>query len=301
MRIKLLIDKKMVLFFRWVIRLSNYLNKIVVRFISVKKQNCVVDYLISGVEHPLSLVRNDMDSNDIIWTCWFQGFENAPEIVRRCISSFENIKGKKVIVIDETNFQNYISLPASILQKFFSGVINYTAFSEIIRLELLASYGGMWLDATMFIPKELKIDCNKYDFFSPVEKERVESHELFGLFPMFFIYCKSEYAPIIKIRNYILNYWLNNDSQIDYFMVDHFFKYEYINNPEFRNDVDSVPVLGKSLHSLELYYLDERYSDKIRIFMKNDPLGIFKLNHKNKHSVSSGNLYGLIVTGSLII
>lgn len=301
MKIKPFLDSRKIAFYNWMMRLSNFLKKRIFRALSISNRNTIFKYLDPYRKYPIKKLNNKLESRDIIWVCWFQGVENAPELVRCCIDSFHRIPEKTVILVDKDNFKNYVSLPVTILNKLYSGAISLTAFSEILRVELLSTYGGMWLDSTMFIPKELKIDYARYKFFSPVEKEKVEEFELFGLFPMFFIYCEAGYEPIVNIRNYILNYWEVSDVQIDYFLIDYFFRYEYLHNEIFRNDVDSLPVLGKNLHSLELYYLDEQYNEKIRVFIDSDSLGIFKLNHKNQHRIFSDNLYSFIVRGDLII
>ena len=42
--------------------------------------------------------------NNVVWICWFQGLENAPDIVKRCVGSIQtNLKGKEIILIDNNN------------------------------------------------------------------------------------------------------------------------------------------------------------------------------------------------------
>ena len=44
-----------------------------------------------------------------IWTCWWQGENNAPVLVKKCINSMRNYAGEnKVVVIDEHNMKEYI-------------------------------------------------------------------------------------------------------------------------------------------------------------------------------------------------
>ena len=73
-----------------------------------------------------------------VWTCWFQGEENAPALVKVCINRMRAVFGEKnVTVITDENFSDFISLPDYILQKYKSGFISRAHFSDILRIELL--------------------------------------------------------------------------------------------------------------------------------------------------------------------
>jgi hypothetical protein len=44
---------------------------------------------------------------------------------------------------------DYVSFPDFILKKWKQGVITNTHMTDLLRLELLIKYGGLWLDATV--------------------------------------------------------------------------------------------------------------------------------------------------------
>lgn len=93
-----------------------------------------------------------------IWTLWWQGLEQAPEIVKVCLKSQrENMvsKGFKYTVITKDNWKQFIDLPKHIIEKMENGKITLTHFSDIIRAELLKQYGGIWIDATVFCNKKM--------------------------------------------------------------------------------------------------------------------------------------------------
>ena len=86
-----------------------------------------------------------------IWMCWWQGEENAPEIVRACIDSVRrNAGGHEVVVITDENLSDYVDIPEWVLEKVRAGIMSRTHLSDLLRFALLAEYGGMWLDATFF-------------------------------------------------------------------------------------------------------------------------------------------------------
>lgn len=92
-----------------------------------------------------------------IWMCWWQGEENAPEIVRACIDSVRrNAGGHEVVVITDENLSEYVDIPEWVLEKVRAGVMSRTNLSDLLRLSLLAEHGGMWLDATFFCSGSLK-------------------------------------------------------------------------------------------------------------------------------------------------
>lgn len=89
-----------------------------------------------------------------IWVCWLQGIENAPDIVKCCINSVrQNVKGKLHIISYE-NYSSYVNIQKDIIHKHEMGLISKTHFSDIIRLELLYRYGGIWIDATVLVMKD---------------------------------------------------------------------------------------------------------------------------------------------------
>lgn len=71
--------------------------------------------------------------NKIIWFCWLQGIENAPEVVKACYNSLTRHlgiagrgstgspiarnEGYEVKVIDEKNWREYIELPDYIIRR----------------------------------------------------------------------------------------------------------------------------------------------------------------------------------------
>ena len=95
-----------------------------------------------------------------IWTLWWQGVEQAPEIVKVCLKSQqENMvsNGFQYTVITKDNWKQFIDLPKHIIEKVENGKITLTHFSDIIRAELLKQYGGIWIDATVFCNKKLDL------------------------------------------------------------------------------------------------------------------------------------------------
>ncbi len=85
------------------------------------------------------------------WVCWWQGLDQAPELVKICVNSIrKNAGGHKVIILTEDNYKDYVDMPSWVEEKREKGIISRTHYSDILRLMLLAKYGGVWLDSTFF-------------------------------------------------------------------------------------------------------------------------------------------------------
>lgn len=68
-------------------------------------------------------------------------------------------------VIDEENYHQYISLPYFIIKKRNSGAIGNAQFSDILRVYLLAAYGGYWIDATCLMTDTFPDGMSGLPFF----------------------------------------------------------------------------------------------------------------------------------------
>ncbi len=94
-----------------------------------------------------------------IWFLWLQGFSETPFVVQQCYKSWKEYNPDwEVIFLDENSWKNYttISLSDEKLSK-----ISKNHLSNLIRLQLLAKHGGVWVDATCLCRQPLnKWLCN---------------------------------------------------------------------------------------------------------------------------------------------
>ena len=138
-----------------------------------------------------------------IWFCWLQGIEQAPEIVRACYNSLKQLTGYRLVVIDNTNWREYVELPGYIVEKWEKGRIPAAMFSDLMRVELLIKYGGTWIDSTVL--------CTGFDEKGSL-REKSEENLTKNLL-------NSEHATDSK--NYILN------SQLKKYMDAPLFLFQY--------------------------------------------------------------------------
>ena len=79
-----------------------------------------------------------------IYILWFQGFENSPDIIKKCVESWKHYNSDwNIILLDNNNLPNYLELDTYI--DISSKNIELCHISDIIRLILLQKYGGVWV------------------------------------------------------------------------------------------------------------------------------------------------------------
>lgn len=125
------------------------------------KQRFIVHYLLNHAEGK-SLIRQyagippsetPITATSPIWTCWWQGEEAMPDIVRACYNAMRlHADNHPVVLVTEKNYKEYVDMPEYIIRKLKDGTIDLTHFSDILRMMLLQRHGGIWADSTLLLP-----------------------------------------------------------------------------------------------------------------------------------------------------
>jgi hypothetical protein len=85
----------------------------------------------------------------IIWFMWLQGLDQAPDVVKGCYASWKKyIPNWKIVLLDEHNLEEYVRI-REVLGRNVKW-ISKQSLSDVARINLLARYGGVWVDATCF-------------------------------------------------------------------------------------------------------------------------------------------------------
>jgi mannosyltransferase OCH1-like enzyme len=120
-------------------------------------RGCLADVL-AQFERESAL--GEMTANAPVWVCWWTGEETAPPLVRQCIRSIrKNAGDHPVHMITEKTYQEYVKVPAYIMEKVRNKQMGLAHLADYIRANLLAENGGLWLDATIFCSGEIPSLC----------------------------------------------------------------------------------------------------------------------------------------------
>ncbi|MCO4579622.1 hypothetical protein Si070_01268 [Streptococcus infantarius subsp. infantarius] len=210
------------------------------------------------LEETPSNFKSSHDSKRV-WVCWFQGLDDAPEIVKLCIDSIkENFKGYEVIILTEKCIREYVTFPEVIERRLEKGQITLTHLSDLLRVELLVKYGGIWIDSTVLITdNNISSEIVDSDLFMFQElKPGSEGHSL--PISSWFIVAKANHPILLATQAMLYEYWSENTKLIDYFLLHHFIN---ISKEHFEQLWKKMPKYPNSLpHLLQLELFDE-YSE----------------------------------------
>lgn len=161
--------------------------------------------------------------SDCIWVCWWQGLEQAPEIVKICVESIKKNAGDhRVIILTDDNYKEYVDIPEWVEEKKNKGIITRTNYSDLLRLSLLAKHGGMWIDSTFFCTSPVLDEYFKEPMWSIKRPDYFHASVASGYFAGYSLACSEENRfAFMTIRDFFLNYWKHNDTMVDYLMVDY--------------------------------------------------------------------------------
>lgn len=201
-----------------------------------------------------------------IWICWFQGLENAPDIVKKCVESVRYWNpDKEIIIITSENMNQYVRFPEYILKKWRQGIITNTHLSDLLRLELLITYGGLWVDATTYLTGPLPQYITRNDFF--VYRNGWMDMEMINM-GSWLMYAKTTNNSLLCMtRDLLYEYWKKYNYLKNYFLMHMFFKIATEKNPEEWNDIPVINHIDCHLLMNELTkkYIPERCEDILAI------------------------------------
>ncbi|WP_125768033.1 capsular polysaccharide synthesis protein [Lapidilactobacillus wuchangensis] len=230
-----------------------------------------------------------------VWTMWLQGENNAPEMVATTLRSIKN-NYSNVIVIDQNNFRDFITIPQYIVAKWKQGKISDAHFSDIIRTNLLVEYGGTWIDSTTYISKQSswlnkKIENEPLFFFQNMRPGSMGNSIFLS---SWFITARPNEPSLLRLRELLNDYWKRNNHLKDYFLFHIFWHLIFNAHPQVFRKIPKVP---NSLPLQLMYELNNQLSEnEINEILTNFP--IQKLTYKNLSS-DLNSTYFKIVNRSL--
>lgn len=177
-----------------------------------------MSYLKPFKDFTEKLVANEIPSDtepERVFSIWFQGEYNAPEIVKACFQSMRRNLRQELVVLDEHTIFDWITLPDHIINKWRRGLISRTHFSDICRVELLYQHGGIWLDSTCFVTGSVPDDILSTDFFVYMAGTKLQRK--FTYIQNCFILSR-KLNPLLGLwRAVIFEYWNKEDGVFDYY------------------------------------------------------------------------------------
>lgn len=226
--------------------------------------------------------KQDFEDDKIIWQFWYQGKEQAPVMIQQCFNSVQKQMKDEytIIILDKDNIKDYLDFPPYILERLennFFGEKTITFFSDLLRVCLLATYGGIWCDASIFlsskIPNEL---CDKNFFVFERSKMKPSKEKLkefiksgyfsYGYFNWnddfkvkilnSFIISKSYHKNVQTMKDIFIYYWLNEKNSSNFYYFTFQIIFELLKEHGFINDT------YKNMSDIECHLLQFNAKEK---------------------------------------
>lgn len=181
----------------------------------------------------------------VIWQYWNSGIQNAPDIVKSCLKSVEKYvpKNYELIRLDDTTLKDYIDIPLELQNK----KVSPAHFADVVRLILLHQYGGIWMDATIYLTGQISKTILEAQFFVFKYPEKI-----WAMMSNWFIVAKPENTLIALLLSAILNYWKNNAIAQDYFLFHYLFECVLLGNTSALKEYQKCPWVSSQIaHTLQ--------------------------------------------------
>lgn len=243
-------------------------------------------------DEPIINDEKIIEKSNKIWICWFQGIENAPELVKACYNSvLKNYKDKEIIVLTEENYKKYVDMPEHIIKKWEKGYITFAHFSDILRIELLSKYGGLWLDSTIFTTKRSELVFNEnieLFVFKQVDLDRKNSLSVVA--SNWLIYANKNNNIINLTKKLLYYYWKDYNYAINYNIFHIFFK---LATEVYKDEWKNVPTFNNISPHILQFELNDDFQE-IRFNEIKNMSDFHKLNWRIK-SENKNSFYNYIV------
>ena len=237
--------------------------------------NCEIvtyDYIYTDVYHMMADFTESFPDNctgfnepvysgkKYAWSCWWQGMEEAPDLIKACSNSLKRYLPDEVelVIITKDNYRDYVDFPQWIIDKVENGSVTLTTFSDVIRASLLYKYGGIWLDSTILLTEKLPIDFWDYDIFTIRE----------------FRYCLPFMGgrPGQKFYRFLMEgffyYYKNYESTKYYLLVTYLLDIAMNQYPDIREKYNKLPEKGWGISNINnfdslSYHMHEKYTPEV--------------------------------------
>ena len=228
---------------------KNYLLKIIKKDVQItvdkyKKNASVIDSKIES------------DTKIPVWVIWWQDIKNAPQIVQECIASqrlYVDNNCYEYHLLNSETVWKYVELPQEIIEKFNRKEIGFAHFSDILRLALIKKYGGVWMDATIFMTSQLPENIKTIPFYSNKKKaDGYNQRKLISEGKWTTYFFKAEPGDIIVsfVLDALIEYWRKHSVAVDYFLFDYLISVAYGEFPRAKKEIDLVPENNPEIFSL---------------------------------------------------
>lgn len=229
---------------------------------SYLSSNYINPFLEGKIPHFDFKKKHHFINDKIIWQFWYQGKNQASPMIQQCFNSVQNQMKDDytIIILNKDNIKDYLDFPPYVIKKLennFFGEKTITFFSDLLRVCLLATYGGIWCDASIFLSSKIPSELCDKDFFTferskiKPSKEKLKKFIKSGYFSYgyfnwnddfkvkmlnSFIISKSHHKNIQAMKDILIYYWSNEKNSNNFYYFTFQIIFELLKEHGFIND-----------------------------------------------------------------
>jgi len=246
-------------------------------FVVSRKHRSILKYLskcyadiIKRFAEKNTIQESNIDPASAIWVCWWDGFEAMPDLVKVCYNTLKLHSGTHPVqLITKHNVHDFVSIPDYIYEKLNTRIITVTHFSDILRTTLLFEYGGIWINATILVLKDISFENLPFYTLKTTTKTNSISHIRWQGLSHASPYSHNQTSPEINrwsgfllagtrharlfeyMRDFFFAYWKEQKDIIDYLFIDYVMAIAYDTMPNIKKIIDDVPCIDIDKFALE--------------------------------------------------
>lgn len=223
----------------------------------------------------------------IIWWCWLQGFEQAPELVKICYESLKkNMPDYEIRILTNDNLDSYIDIPHHVISKYKKGIIGAAHFSDIVRLEVLIKYGGIWIDSTVY--------CTGSEMCDVIENTELfvyqDINNPFISASNWLIAARPGNEILILTEKLLIEFWKTHEVATHYYIFHFFFD---MARKKYSELWGKIPVYENCAPHIMVRELNMQYSES-RMRELKEISSFHKLNYKLDFNCDRESMYGTL-------
>lgn len=182
--------------------------------------------------------------------------------------------------IDKNSLPKYIEIPSFIEEKKKKGIVGLAHYADIVRVSLLAKYGGIWIDAASWCTRSIPDEVKSTSFYT--RKGNYNPNIPLFAKGQWTSWCLSTnkigYPLFCFIRDMFYEYCKREHCWIDYLLLDKLISIGIKEIPIVKNDFDAF--FFDNEHAYELWPLMPlKYNSSIMKCM-NVNIWLYKSSYK---------------------
>lgn len=244
----------------------------------------------------------DVGNKFPVFICWFQGEENMPDLCHACLNNLRKIlpQDAQIHFITYDNYLSYIDVPQNIVDKFKKGAMCPTNYSDIIRYALLATYGGAWIDAAIYLSEDVFEEAFKHETYTP--RFYREGHKLEDASRGRWVggcwLSKNSNVLFKYVYDSLIHFWNAHNKAVEYLAVDYIIWSAYCNIKEIKQLLDNIPINNEDIRLLNNNLAQEYTPELFEQILKNQKIHLINRHKDYPIETKSGKktIYGHILS-----